>query len=145
MGRRSVFPIIAIIVVFLTSCRGYRTAESSRTVEVRSDSVLVIKDSVLVIKDSVAVRHVLGRLVVDSIALPEGTVRYLIRTDTITYYVKQALQTKSRQETAANNSHESAGKVVINKTTPRWKLAAGGAAIILLTSAVWYFFYIRKR
>lgn len=144
MGRRSVFSIIAIIVVFLTSCRGYRTAESSRTVEVRSDSAVVIKDSVL-IKDSVAVRHVAGRLIVDSIALPEGTVRYLTRVDTITYYVKQAVQTKSRKETAANNSHESAGKVVINKTTPKWKLAAGGAAIILLTSAIWYFFYIRKR
>lgn len=144
MGRRSVFPIICAVIVFLTGCRGYRTAESSRTVEVRSDSVVVINDSV-VIKDSVAVRHVLGRLAVDSIELPGGKVRYLTRVDTITYYVKQAVQTKSRQETAANNSHESAGKVVVNKTTPRWKLAAGGAAIILLTSAIWYFFYIRKR
>lgn len=144
MGRRAVFSIICAVIVLLTGCRGYRTAESSTTSSVKRDSVLVIKDSV-VIRDSVAVRHVLGRLVVDSIALPGGRVRYLTRVDTITYYVKQAVQTKSRQETAANNSHESAEKVVINKTTPKWKMAAGGAAIILLTSAIWYFFYIRKR
>lgn len=144
MGRRAIFPIIAIIVVFMASCRGYRATESSNKSIIKRDSILIINDSV-VIKDSVDVRHVLGRLTVDSIELPGGKVRYLLRTDTITYYVKQAVQTKSNQAASTSNNKDSANTVVVDKTTPRWKLITGGIGIILLTSAIWWIIYRFKR
>lgn len=144
MGRRAVFSIIALIVVFMASCRGYRVAESCTTSSVKYDSVLVIEDSV-VIKDSVDVRHVLGRLTVDSIELPGGKVGFLVRTDTITYYVNQSIQTKSKQAASTSNNKDSVSKVAVDKTTPRWKLITEGLGIMLLTLAICCVVYRFKR